>query len=62
VSIINRNGQVIYATKGYNNYSNAFDGHAVNGTLQQPGTYFYSVEYKKGEDTLRKTGYIVVKY
>ncbi|MEO7215643.1 cadherin-like beta sandwich domain-containing protein, partial [Mucilaginibacter sp.] len=42
VSIINRNGQVIYATKGYNNYSNAFDGHAVNGTLQQPGTYFYS--------------------
>ncbi|MEO7215111.1 cadherin-like beta sandwich domain-containing protein [Mucilaginibacter sp.] len=62
VSIINRNGQVIYATKGYNNYSNAFDGHAANGTLQQPGTYFYSVEYKKGEQTLRKTGYVVVKY
>ena len=62
VSIMNRNGDVIYTAKGYDNYSNAFDGHASNGALQQAGTYFYSVEYKKGEETKRKTGYIVIKY
>nr|WP_294943271.1 cadherin-like beta sandwich domain-containing protein [uncultured Mucilaginibacter sp.] len=62
VKVMNRNGDVIYEAKGYDNESKAFDGHASNGTLQQPGTYFYSVEYKKGDETKRKTGYIVIKY
>lgn len=62
VKVINTNGEVIYSATGYNNYNTAFDGHAANGTLQKAGTYFYSVEYKKGADVIRKTGYLVIKY
>jgi gliding motility-associated-like protein len=62
VRIMNRNGDVVYEARGYDNESKAFDGHSSKGTLQQAGTYFYSVEYKKGTETKRKTGYIVVKY
>jgi gliding motility-associated-like protein len=62
VRIMNRNGDVIYEAKGYDNESKAFDGRSSKGTLQQPGTYFYSIEYKKGTETLRKTGYMVLKY
>jgi gliding motility-associated-like protein len=62
VKVMNRNGDVIYEAKGYDNESKAFDGHASNGTLQQPGTYFYSVEYKTSTEVKRKTGYIVIKY
>jgi gliding motility-associated-like protein len=62
VRIMNRNGDVIYEAKGYDNMGQSFDGRSSRGTLQQPGTYFYSVEYKKGSETKRKTGYIVIKY
>lgn len=62
VRIMNQNGDIIYEAKGYDNQSNAFDGHNSKGTMQLPGTYFYSIEYKKGTETKRKTGYIVVKY
>jgi len=31
--------------------------------MQQPGTYFYMIEYKvKGGETKRKTGYFIIKY
>jgi hypothetical protein len=53
---------VIYSATGYDNYLKAFDGHSANGTLQKAGTYFYSLEYKKGTETIRKTGYLVIKY
>lgn len=62
VRIMNRNGDVIYQAKGYDNFGQSFDGHSSKGTLQQPGTYFYSLEYKAGTETKRKTGYIVIKY
>ncbi|MEO7213721.1 cadherin-like beta sandwich domain-containing protein [Mucilaginibacter sp.] len=62
VRIINRNGAVVYETKGYDNEARAFDGRSSKGTLQQPGTYFYSVEYKKGTETKKRTGYFIVKY
>jgi gliding motility-associated-like protein len=62
VRIMNRNGDVVYEARGYDNESKAFDGHSSKGTLQQAGTYFYSVEYKKGTETKRKTGYMVLKY
>lgn len=62
VKIINSNGDVIYSATGYDNYLKAFDGRSANGTLQKAGTYFYSLEYKKGADTIRKTGYLVIKY
>jgi flagellar hook assembly protein FlgD len=59
---MNRNGEVIYQMKGYDNYTKAFDGHDAKGTQLQGGTYFYSLEYKKGSETIRKTGYLVIKY
>jgi gliding motility-associated-like protein len=62
VKVINNNGEVIYSATGYNNYSKAFDGRAANGTLQKAGTYFYSLEYKKGAEVIRKTGYLILKF
>ncbi|MBD1362867.1 gliding motility-associated C-terminal domain-containing protein [Mucilaginibacter sp. ZT4R22] len=62
VKVINNSGDVIYSVTGYNNYGKSFDGHAANGTLQKAGTYFYSLEYKKGTEVIHKTGYLVIKY
>jgi gliding motility-associated-like protein len=62
VKVINNSGDVIYSATGYNNYSKAFDGRAANGTLQKAGTYFYSLEYKKGAEVIRKTGYLILKF
>lgn len=62
VKVMNRNGDVIYEAKGYDNGSKAFDGHSNSGTLQQAGTYFYSIEYKAGDVKKHKTGYLVLKY
>jgi gliding motility-associated-like protein len=63
LQIMNRNGTLVYETKGYDNISKVFDGHSnTNGKLQQAGTYFYSLEYKDGANTKRKTGYLVLKY
>jgi gliding motility-associated-like protein len=62
VKVMNRNGDVIYQAKGYDNTNVAFDGRNSKGVLQQPGTYFYSVEYKEGGQIKRKTGYLVIKY
>ncbi len=63
VILINRNGNAIYNVKGYNNSNVVFDGHSnINGRLEQPGTYFYIVEYTINGQTRRKTGYFVLKY
>jgi len=63
VQIMNRDGVLVYETKGYDNETRAFDGHSgTNGKLQQAGTYFYSLEYKDGAETRRKTGFILIKY
>jgi len=62
VKVMNSNGEVIYTADGYNNSGKAFNGHASNGMLQKAGTYFYSLEYKKGTEAIRKTGYLVLKY
>jgi gliding motility-associated-like protein len=62
VKVMNRNGDVIYQAKGYDNTNVAFDGRNSKGVLQQPGTYFYSVQYKQGSEVKRKTGYLVIKY
>lgn len=63
LTIMNRNGIKVFEAKGYDNSSNVFDGHSsINGVMQQPGTYFYSLEYKKGEENIRKTGFIIIKY
>ncbi|MDB4923221.1 cadherin-like beta sandwich domain-containing protein [Mucilaginibacter sp.] len=63
LQIMSRNGALVYEAKGYDNTTKAFDGHAsTNGKLQQPGTYFYSLNYKVGKDIIHNTGFIVLKY
>ncbi len=63
VTIIDRNGILVYEAKSYDNSSVVFDGHSnVNGKMQAPGTYFYSLEYKAGDVTKHQTGYIILKY
>jgi len=61
--IMNRNGQLVFETRGYDNSSKIFDGHSnKNGQLQLPGTYFYQLDYTANGVTKHKTGFIVLKY
>jgi len=63
LKIIDRNGLVVYQTKGYNNASKPFDGHSsLDGRMQLPGTYFYSLDYAVDGQSKHKTGYIILKY
>jgi gliding motility-associated-like protein len=63
LSIMNRNGQLVYEANGYNNSSKIFDGHSnKNGQMQLPGTYFYRLDYTVGGVIKHKTGYLVLKY
>jgi len=63
LSIMNRNGQLIYETRGYDNSSKVFDGHSnKNGQMQLPGTYFYQLDYTVSGVIKHKTGFLVVKY
>jgi hypothetical protein len=60
---MNRSGVTIFEAKGYDNSAKVFDGHSsINGAMQQPGTYFYTLEYKNGEENKHKTGFIIIKY
>jgi len=62
VAIINLNGETVFDVKGYDNSTKAFDGHSnINGHVEQPGTYFYMVEYTVNGQTRRKTGYFILK-
>jgi len=61
--IMNRNGQLIYEARGYDNSSKVFDGHSSkNGQMQLPGTYFYQLDYTVNGITKHKTGFIMLKY
>jgi len=61
--IMNRNGNLVYEAKGYDNNTKVFDGHSnKSGQMQMPGTYFYLLEYTVKGVTRHKTGYIVLKY
>jgi gliding motility-associated-like protein len=63
VSIINRNGQLVYEAAGYDNTTRVFDGHSnKNGKMQLPGTYYYQLDYTVNGITKHKTGYLVLKY
>ena len=63
LTIMNRNGQLVYEAKGYDNASKTFDGHSnKNGQMQLPGTYFYELEYTVNGVAKRKTGFLVLKY
>jgi len=61
--IVNRNGQLIYEAKGYDNSQRVFDGHSSKtGAKQLPGTYFYSLDYNVKGVAKHKTGFIILKY
>ena len=61
--IMNRNGELVYEGKGYDNSNKTFDGHSSkNGKLQLPGTYFYRLDYTVKGVVKHKTGFIVLKY
>ena len=63
LQIMNRSGQLVYEAKGYDNSSKIFDGHSnKTGTMQLPGTYFYSLDYTANGIAKHKTGFIVLKY
>jgi len=61
--IINRNGALVYQSKGYDNSNGVFDGHSnINGRMQAPGTYFYTLDYSVNGVNKHKTGFIILKY
>src|SRR6185503_4113992 len=63
LSVMNRNGQLVYEASGYDNSSKVFDGHSnKNGKMQLPGTYFYQLDYTVNGTVKHKTGFIVLKY
>jgi gliding motility-associated-like protein len=63
LTIMNRNGMLVYEANGYDNGSRIFDGHSnKNGQMQLPGTYFYELDYTANGIIKHKTGFIVLKY
>jgi gliding motility-associated-like protein len=63
LTIIDRNGTLVYEITGYDNDAKVFDGHSnKTGKLQLPGTYYYVLDYKAGDETKHKTGYLIIKY
>lgn len=61
--IMNSSGTLVYKATGYDNVNKKFDGRSnINGKLQKPGTYFYSLDYVAGGKNKHKTGYIVLRY
>jgi gliding motility-associated-like protein len=63
LTIMDRNGALIYEAKGYDNTTKVFDGHSnKNGAMQLPGTYFFSLDYTANGVIKHKTGFIVLKY
>lgn len=48
VTVLNRWGNVIWQTKGYNNTSNVWNGKMQNGSILTSGTYFYIIELDNG--------------
>jgi len=63
VTVIDRNGVIVYSVNGYNNSSKAFDGHSnIDGHLEPPGTYFYLVEFTINGKVIQKTGYFMLKF
>jgi gliding motility-associated-like protein len=61
--IMNKNGTIVFESKGYDNTTRVFDGHSnKTGAMQTPGTYFYSLDYSAKGIIKHKTGFIVLKY
>jgi len=62
VTIINKNGTVLFEISGYDNGTRVFRGVST-GQLQLPaGTYFYVVEIKENGVWRAQKGYFVMRY
>jgi len=63
LQIMNRNGVLVFEARGYDNNTKVFDGHSnKTGAMQNPGTYFYSLDYTMNGIIKHKTGFLVLKY
>ena len=66
VEIFDRNGRMVFSTKGYDNASNAFRGLASNALALQDnkelptGVYFYIVKYLVEGNQKTKNGYLYI--
>jgi hypothetical protein len=64
--VFNRWGGTVFTTKGYNNFTNNFNGKANTGSGKNQevldGSYFFIIHYTDGSGKkIRYTGYLVIK-
>ncbi|WP_177195003.1 fibronectin type III domain-containing protein [Parapedobacter indicus] len=62
VTIINRNGTVLWEANGYDNANVMFRGISTGQMKLPAGTYFYLVEIKNGGKWVYEKGYFVLRY
>jgi gliding motility-associated-like protein len=63
LTIVDRNGALLFEKANYDNASNVFDGHStVNGSMVKQGTYFYVLQFTVNGESKKKVGYIILKY
>ncbi len=62
VTLINRNGTIVWEASGYDNGDVAFRGTFTGGHNAPAGTYFYIVEVKINGRWAHRKGYFVLRY
>src|SRR5690606_33459276 len=62
VTVISRNGTVLWEASGYDNDRVAFRGISTGGLQLPAGTYFYIVEVRNGGKWEHRKGYFVIKH
>jgi gliding motility-associated-like protein len=60
VLVIDRWGNEVFKTTGYNNVNVMWDGTGSSGTIVPSGTYFYTIEIRTEKSARRQTGFIEV--
>ncbi|WP_257656307.1 gliding motility-associated C-terminal domain-containing protein [Parapedobacter lycopersici] len=66
VSIFNRWGDMVFHTRRYDNHSNVFTGVAnkltgLGAGVLPPGTYFFSIQYRDGQEVKKVEGFLVLR-
>jgi len=63
LTLLTNGGGKIFEVSGYDNVNKVFKGYSnITGKLQQPGTYFYLLQYSDGGISKTSSGYFVIKY
>ena len=62
LTIVNRNGTLIWEAGGYDNSRVAFRGRLTGGHNAPAGTYFYILEVKVYGRWKHEKGYFVLRY